>query len=258
MSNTNDKDHSLLKITGLHVEYEGVELLNNVNLHIPSGEVHVLLGANGSGKTTLLMTIMGFSGYEVTKGNILYKGQDISSWSVDKRAREGISLALQRPPTVDGVSLQKLVDRLKENFPDTACMNETSAKKADVERFLNRFLNDGLSGGEIRRSELFQLLCMKSHLSLLDEIDSGVDLQAIKMIAALIEDLLDPARGDHKVNPGALLITHSGAIINYLRIDMAHVMVNGTIVCSGESRKLLESISLYGYERCMDCKGEKY
>lgn len=167
---------SLLQVKDLHVVVGEDEILHGIDLEIDEGEVHALLGPNGSGKTTLLNAIMGFSAYEVTRGDILFDGRSILDLGLEERSRMGIAISLQRPPTIAGVKLDKLL-RYEIEAAEQGSMNyEEVVRMAQVDAFLDRDINDGLSGGEIKRSELVQLFAMQPRFMMMDEPDSGVDI----------------------------------------------------------------------------------
>lgn len=247
---------SILEIRDLCVRTGEKVLLNHLNLTIPAGEVHALLGQNGSGKTSLMMTVMGFSGYEVTHGEILFKGQDITEMDVCERARLGIAIAQQRPPTISGVTLRRILTYALRNTQNPEKNLAELAKTARMEPFLDRSINDGLSGGEIKRAELLQLLAMSPAFSMMDEPDSGVDIEALALVGTLINKLFSPdEKREAKRKKAGLIITHSGNILKYLSIDKAHVMHGGSIGCSGNPAIMLDQIGRYGYEECVRCMG---
>ena len=248
---------NILEINGLCVRAGEKILLRNLNLAIPDGEVHALLGQNGSGKTSLMMTIMGFSGYEVTQGQILFKGEDIAELDVCERARLGIAIAQQRPPTISGVKLRSILAYTLRNEPDPEDMLNSLAKTAQMEPFLNRSINDGLSGGEIKRAGLLQLLAMSPSFSMMDEPDSGVDIEALALVGDLTNRLFSPDERHPAKRKAGLIITHSGNILKYLSIDKAHVMHEGSIGCSGNPAIILDRIGQYGYEECVRCMGNE-
>jgi len=169
-----------LSIEQLKVEVEGREILHNVSLEMKLGETHVLFGPNGSGKTTLLMAIMGFPKYRITKGKIIFKGQDITTLPLDERARLGIGMSFQRPPVVRGVKMRDMVAACLRGREQEESISQL-AEKADLADFLDREINYGFSGGEIKRSELMQLLAQRPTLTLIDEPESGVDLVNIAL-----------------------------------------------------------------------------
>ncbi len=239
----------LLEIRNLSVDVQGKEMLHNVNLEIDYGETHVLFGKNGSGKTSLLMTIMGMSGYKITKGNIFFKGNDISKLPINERAKMGIGMSFQRPPTISGVKTSDLVKIINNNGKNT----ENIAKSLNVSEFLDRDVNLGFSGGEIKKSELLQLVSQNSDLILLDEPESGVDIENIKVIGKVIKNLLQKHLRRHRVRSG-LVITHTGLILNYLEADKGHILLNGGIRCEGNPREMFQTIQKFGYEECVRCQ----
>ena len=249
---------NLLEIRDLHVEVDGQEILHGVNLAIPAGDVHALLGPNGSGKTSLMMTIMGFAGYNVTQGQILFEGQDITFLDLTTRARLGIGVAQQRPPTIPGVKLRQVLDYTIANGLQKGDRLKALAQAARMESFLDRDINAGLSGGEIRRSELLQLLATRPRFAMLDEPDSGVDVDALASVGNMTNRLFsrDP---DHPAKRRAgLIITHTGHILDYIQTDKAHVMMRGRIACSGNPRLIFDTACESGYEACVRCiNGEK-
>ena len=177
---------NILEIKGLCVRVEGREMLYDLDLTIPDGEVHALLGPNGSGKTSLMMTISGYPEYKVTKGQILFKGEDIAELNITERARLGIGVSQQRPPTIAGVKLRQILDFVIASAPQRAQEIEKLVRTFQMEPFLDRDINAGLSGGEIKRSELFQLLVTRPKFVMMDEPDSGVDLEAMNVIGEFV------------------------------------------------------------------------
>ena len=247
----------MLKLEELCVAVEGDEILHGINLLIPAGEIHAILGPNGGGKTSLMMTIMGFSKYKITAGRILFEGQDITDASIAERARMGISVAQQRPPTIEGVQLSQVLEFLQKGDPKSAPLVEAYLDQANMQSFLPREINAGLSGGEIRRSELLQLIAMRPKFAMLDEPDSGVDVGSMELIGRMINEIYgqDPV---HPANRRAgLIITHSGAMLEHVYTEKAHVIIDGKLVCSGNPRQILESAGEDGYENCAACiRGE--
>ncbi len=242
----------MLKIKDLSVAVEGKEILHDVNLIIHSGETHVLFGQNGAGKSTLLMTIMGFPKYSVTKGGITFKGKDITRLTVDERARMGIGMSFQRPPVVRGVKTREMVAACLKNAGDGGAI-ERLAARADLKDFLDRDINHGFSGGEIKRSELMQLMAQKPELTLLDEPESGVDLVNIALIGDMMNELLEKNCPIKYRKCMGLIITHTGHILNYVNARTGYVMCNGTIGCTGDPHEILNTIRERGYEECVKC-----
>lgn len=250
----------MLRIEELKVETGGKEILKNVNLHIPEGETHILFGPNGSGKTSLMMTIMGFSGYKITHGKIVFKGEDITHMPIHERARMGIGVLFQRPPTINGLTTRKLVEICGRNRSTDV---EKLAADLNLTGFLERDVNHNLSGGEIKRSELLQLRAQNPDLVLLDEPESGVDLENIGLLGDNINSLLHrgvkyaagQATPHHTEvhRKSALVITHTGHILNYITADKGQVLYNGVVCCSRNAREILQWIREYGYEECIKC-----
>jgi Fe-S cluster assembly ATP-binding protein len=243
----------LLDVKGLSVSVDDKELLHRIDLEIEEGETHAIFGPNGSGKTSLLMAIMGVPPYRMTEGRILFRGENINGLTVYERARRGIGLSFQRPPTIRGLKTRKIVEICSRSKADA----EELASYLGLEEFLDRDLNKGFSGGEIKRAELLQLLAQDPDLVLIDEPDSGVDLESIKLIGGAINHLLkrDIRLRERRRMPlkAGLIITHTGHILDYVKVDRAHVLCNGRLGCSGHPMELLEQIREMGYEECMRC-----
>ncbi|MDD3719054.1 MAG: ABC transporter ATP-binding protein [Actinomycetota bacterium] len=238
----------MLELRDLAVAVDGRQILSGIDLEIGYGETHVLFGPNGSGKTTLLMALMGFPRYQVTGGAIKLNGEDITSLPPDERARRGIGMMYQRPPTVRGVSLRQMVSISSRDDLDVASL----AGEMNLEEFLERDVNHGFSGGEIKRSELLQLQAQNPDLVLLDEPESGVDMENLQLVGRAIRRLLQKDLVRRRSKSG-LIITHTGYILDYVEADHGHVLCNGTIVCSGNPREQLEGIRRYGFEECATC-----
>jgi len=242
----------MLEIKNLKVAIEGKEILHGVNLSIRNGETCVLFGPNGSGKTTLLMTIMGFPRYQVTGGSIYYQGKEITDATLDERARLGIGISFQRPPVVRGVKTRDMVlaSLRDKSHPELVA---SLAGKTDLLDFLDRDINYGFSGGEIKRSELMQLLAQQPELVLLDEPESGVDLENIALIGNLINELLQKGSPMHGRSSIGLIITHTGHILEYVNARNGYIMLDGIISCQGDPREILTEIKARGYEQCAKC-----
>ena len=242
----------MLELKGLSVTIEDKEILHDINLTIGQGETHVLFGPNGSGKTTLLMAIMGFPRYQITRGSIIFKGKDITSAPLDERARLGIGMSFQRPPVVRGVKTQDMVSASLGDRGDEVTIT-TLAERANMTGLLDRDINYGFSGGEIKRSELMQLQAQRPELTLLDEPESGVDLVNIALIGELINELLEKGCHIRERRCMGLIITHTGHILNYVNARTGYVMVNGRISCGGDPHEILATIKEKGYEECVRC-----
>lgn len=224
----------MIKIKDLHVHVREKYVLKGINLDIKKGERHVLMGPNASGKTTLAETLMGFPQYKITQGEISFGGKSLNNLSIDERARLGIALALQSPPKVD-INFGQFIDEIETKFDSKI---DFSKFGKEVEYFKSRNLNDGLSGGEKRRSELIQILAMRPKLIILDEIDSGVDIDSLKLIGKILDER----------DESMLIITHYRHILNYLRADKIHLLSLGKISVSGPPDKILDGIERYGYK----------
>ncbi len=243
----------MLEVEGLSVTVAGRPVLHGITLRIAPGETHVLFGPNGSGKTSLLMAIMGAPKYEIFGGRILHNGTDITHWPADERARRGIGLVYQRPPTVRGVRLRQLAE-LCAGTRDGQEVREL-AQRLQVEELLGRDVNDGFSGGEIKKAELLQLLAQRPGLALIDEPDAGVDLDNIALVVQAIKDLLEPAAAG-SLRPACLIITHTGHILNHIHADVGHVLIDGRLVGKSDPRTLIEAIAQHGYGKCPICRSQ--
>lgn len=243
----------LLKIQDLYVEAEGEQILQGVNLAIPEGEVHALLGPNGSGKTSLMMTIMGFSRYKVVSGKIFFAGEDITDLGLTERARMGIAVSQQRPPTIDGVQLGQVLDYAVGGDELVRSRIDELVQSLNMENFIDRDINDGLSGGEIKRSELLQLLATRPRFAMLDEPDSGVDLEALEKVGWMVNQLYTRDPKHPALRNTGLIITHTAQVLDYVHIDKAHVMIGHSIVSCGNPNLILETISQHGYSACIEC-----
>jgi len=241
----------MLEVEDLHVSVGEKEILHGMNLTIPQGETHILFGPNGSGKTTLLNTIMGLSGYTITQGSILFQGEDITHLPPYERARRGIGMAFQRPPTLHGVSLRQMVELIAGDGKVASV--EEQARRLNLVEHLDRDVNAGFSGGEIKRSELLQLRAQAPRLTLLDEPESGVDLENIQLIGQIIAELLEKDTHHYKRTASGLIITHTGFILDYIEADRGHVLCDGILQCSGNPREILQNIREHGYEECVSC-----
>jgi len=241
---------SLLKIENLHCEVEGTEILKGLDLEIRSGELHALMGPNGSGKSTLAKVISGHPAYEVTEGSVTYRGEDLLEMEVDERARTGVFLAFQYPSEIPGVTIAQFLRQAKAarigddvNVLEFYDELKGSMDLLDVdEKFAERYVNDGFSGGEKKRNEILQMAVLRPTLAVLDETDSGLDIDALKTVAGGVNKLhgeLDEM--------GVLIITHYQRILDYITPDVVHVMVDGRIVRTGDAA-LAEKLEAEGYD----------
>ena len=240
----------MLEIEDLRVSIDDREILKGINLRIPLGETHILFGKNGSGKSTLLMAIMGFSRYQVTQGVIRFLGQDITRLPTYERARLGLGLAFQRPPTIRGVKTGDVLQVCAHGKLSPQAL----AAAYDFTPFLEREINYGFSGGEIKRSELLQLLAQDPKMVLLDEPESGVDMENLQVVGEIIGHLLQKERRRQHREKSGLIITHTGFILDYVNADVGYILLDGHILCSGHPREILHDIKRYGYEECIKCR----
>jgi Fe-S cluster assembly ATP-binding protein len=238
----------LLHVEDLHVEVEGREIVKGLTLSLAKGEIHALMGPNGSGKSTLAYVLTGRPGYQVTAGKVLYKGEDVLALAPDERAQRGIFLAFQYPTEVPGVSV---VNFLRTAYNATHPDDQKSAmafrmylqeKLDELEipsELVDRYVNQGFSGGEKKRNEILQMAALRPELAILDETDSGLDIDALKHVSAGINKLASP-------DVGILLITHYQRLLNYIRPQYVHVLLGGRIVDSG-GPELAERLEAEGY-----------
>lgn len=237
-----------LEIKNFSVKIEDKQILKNVNLTINSGEVHAIMGPNGTGKSTLASAIMGAPQYEVTSGEVLLDGVNILEMPVDERARLGIFLAMQNPVEVPGVTnstfmREALSAKLgkRVNLIDFALDYEDKSKELEMRPDLpHRYLNQGFSGGEKKRNEVLQLKVLQPKFAMLDEIDSGLDVDALRIVGTNIQEMVGP-------NMGVLLITHYQRILDYIKPTYVHVIVGGTIVKTG-GLEIIKEIEQNGYQ----------
>ena len=244
-----------LEIKNLHVSAGDKQILKGVDLHVRSGEFHALMGPNGSGKSTLANAVMGHPNLEVTEGQILFDGEDITEADPDERARAGLFMAFQYPVAIPGVTVAKYLRMVMnahrqargedaislKDFRKTveAAMELTHVPK----EFSNRYLNDGFSGGEKKRMEILQMAMLKPRIAVLDETDSGLDIDALRVVAGGVHELVGP-------DMGALVITHYQRILNYIKPDFVHVFVGGKIVEEG-GPELAKKLEAEGYDPYM-------
>ena len=240
----------MLEIDDLWINIDDKEVLKGINLRIPVGETHILFGKNGSGKSSLLMSIMGFERYQVKQGRISFLGQDITQLPIYARARLGLGLSFQRPPTIRGV---KTADVLRV-CSRGAIVPAVLAAAYDFTQFLDREINYGFSGGELKRSELLQLLAQNPKMVLLDEPESGVDLENLQVVGKIIALLLQKERRPQAREKSGLIITHTGFIMDYVNADRAYILSGGRLCCQGNPRDLLHDIKNFGYEECAKCR----
>lgn len=241
---------STLEIKDLHVSIDDKEILKGVNLKMNTGEIHAIMGPNGTGKSTLSAAIMGNPNYTITKGDILLDGESILEMEVDERARAGLFLAMQYPSEIPGVTNAEFIraamnaKRPEDDKISVMQFLKKLDKKMDLlnmsEEMAERYLNEGFSGGEKKRNEILQLLMLEPTFALLDEIDSGLDIDALKVVAKGVNEM----RGE---NFGAMIITHYQRLLNYITPDVVHIMMNGKVVLTGDA-DLAKRLEAEGYQ----------
>lgn len=241
---------SVLEIKDLHVSIEGNEILKGVNLTIKGGEFHAVMGPNGTGKSTLASAIMGHPHYEVTQGSVHLDGKDVLEMEVDERARAGLFLGMQYPSEISGVTssdfLRSSINAHREEGDEISLMKfikemDKTLDYLEIDKNMaQRYLNEGFSGGEKKRNEILQLMMMKPEIAILDEIDSGLDIDALKVVSKGINKMRDDQFG-------CLIITHYQRLLNYITPDQVHVMMQGRVVKSG-GPELAQRLEAEGYE----------
>ncbi|MCM3144279.1 Fe-S cluster assembly ATPase SufC [Brevibacillus sp. MER 51] len=239
-----------LQIKNLRASIEDKEILKGLNLEIKGGEVHAIMGPNGTGKSTLASTLMGHPKYEVTDGEVLINDEDLLEMAVDERARAGLFLAMQYPSEISGVTnsdfLRSAINARRGEGNEISLMKfiREMDKKMNTlemdESFSHRYLNEGFSGGEKKRNEILQMMLLEPSICILDEIDSGLDIDALKIVAAGVNEMRSADRG-------FLIITHYQRLLNYVKPDFVHVMMQGRIVKSG-GPELAERLEAEGYD----------
>jgi Fe-S cluster assembly ATP-binding protein len=248
----------MLKIEDLHVEVDGKPILKGINLELEAGQVHAIMGPNGSGKSTLAYVLAGRDGYEVTKGRVVYKGQDLLEMAPELRAAEGLFLGFQYPVAIPGVSniyfLKAALNAIRkhrgEDPLDAIDFMKLSKEKAALvqlpDELTKRSVNDGFSGGEKKRNEIFQMAMLEPSLAVLDETDSGLDIDALKVVAEGVNALRGPDRA-------MLVITHYQRLLDYIVPDVVHVLIDGQIVRTGD-KDLAKQLEREGYAEVRDAQ----
>lgn len=246
----------LLRVENLHVSVGDRELLHGVNLTVRTGEVHVIMGVNGAGKSTLLHTVMGNPAYEVTEGRIFFQGEDITDLSVDKRARLGIFLSFQAPISVAGISMENFLRTAKtvisgeqqRLFPFKRLLKNRLIDLDMDPSYAERYLNDGFSGGERKKSEILQMRIIDPRLAMLDETDSGLDVDAVRIVSKNISEY-------HNENNAVILITHLNQILKFIQPDHVHILIDGRMVKEG-GPELVNEVETNGFDAYRDLAGE--
>lgn len=243
----------ILEVDGLTVEVEGKRVIEDIDLSLDFAETYVLFGPNGSGKTSLVNTIMGLPEYKVISGRIVFDGVDVTGKPIYERARLGMRLAFQMPPEITGVKLQDVLKICAGLKPRDELSKEHLAlvDKLRLTEFLGRDINRGFSGGERKRAEMLQMLLMEPRLLLLDEPDSGVDVESLKLIGELVQEYLERSKAS------ALIITHQGHILEHIRAGKACVFMDRIVFCHASPKEIIKSIGERGYDGCLECNRRK-
>jgi Fe-S cluster assembly ATP-binding protein len=239
-------DVPVLEIIDLHVSIEMKEIIKGMNLNVGKGEIHVIFGPNGSGKSTLLNAIMKLPGYSIDEGEIRIKSKNIKDMTTDEIANMGIGMSFQHPPKIKGVTLRNFLNAINrsEDLDD-------EIRALSMENFLERELNVGFSGGELKRAEVLKLYAQSPDLLLIDEPESGVDIENIAVISKAINKILQKETPMKLRERSAIIITHTGHILNYIDADVGHVFMDGKIVCTGNPKSIMEDIKKLGFAGCV-------
>jgi len=243
----------MLRVEGLSVRVKEREILREVNLEVGEGEIIALLGPNGSGKSTLLHAIMGRPGYEVS-GRIIFNGLDITGMSASERAKLGIGFMMQIPPALKGVKLRDLIKKLSKIYGTDQDILRRISGELRIEGLLDRELHRGFSGGEMKKVELLLLAAQNPKLALLDEPDSGVDLESLPIIGKVLNEIVGASDSKAREKRSAIIVTHMGKILKYVRsVNRAYIILNGEVRCFGNPVDLIEDIERYGFSECLRC-----
>lgn len=238
----------LLRVEGLKIAIEGKEILKGLDLTIRTGEIHVIMGSNGAGKSTLFNAVMGNPTYEVTAGRIFFEGKDITDEPVNERAKAGIFMAFQSPIAVQGISVENFIRNAKGTVTGETQRIMPFRKKLHKQMdslhmdrsYAKRYINDGFSGGERKKTEILQMCMLEPKLTMLDEIDSGLDVDAVRIVSQTVEQY-------HDKNNSIMVITHHSEILQNLQPDFVHILIDGRIVKTGDA-SLIKEIEKNGYD----------
>ena len=238
----------LLRVEGLKIAIEGKEILKGLDLTIRTGEIHVIMGSNGAGKSTLFNAVMGNPTYEVTAGRIFFEGKDITDEPVNERAKAGIFMAFQSPIAVQGISVENFIRNAKGTITGETQRIMLFRKKLHKQMdslhmdrsYAKRYINDGFSGGERKKTEILQMCMLEPKLTMLDEIDSGLDVDAVRIVSQTVEQY-------HDKNNSIMVITHHSEILQKLQPDFVHILIDGRIVKTGDA-SLIKEIEKNGYD----------
>ncbi|MCW4021916.1 MAG: ABC transporter ATP-binding protein [Candidatus Bathyarchaeota archaeon] len=241
---------NMLEVHNLKVKVNNKVIINNANLELAAKKNYVMFGPNGSGKTTLINAIMGLPQYKIVSGKIYFMGKDITTKSVEERAKLGLALAFQHPPEISGITLSSMLKLCVSKGPK----DEFSAEEEDLinafnlGKFLDRDVNVGFSGGERKRAEILQILLLKPRLLLLDEPDSGVDVESLRLISEQVQRYIDNSGST------AVIVTHKGDVLDYINAEYACVLMKNSVYCFANPKCIYETIKKRGYEECIACQ----
>ncbi|MBN2150667.1 MAG: ABC transporter ATP-binding protein [Candidatus Lokiarchaeota archaeon] len=229
-------------------------VLKDLSLHVEDGEVHVIFGPNGSGKTTLVQTMLGYPGYTIDSGKIEIDGADITQLPINERVARGLGVVFQHPPAVRGIKLNDMANLVlkKKNTDDVLPETADWAKRLNMEAFLKRDVNYGFSGGEKKRAEVMQIILQNPSFLLLDEPDSGVDVENVEIIGRLLNKFLQRDLKPQARKKAAVIITHLGYLLNFVKTDRAHVLCDGQFLCSGDPKEIYANILKNGFDKCQN------
>jgi len=241
---------NVLEVKNLRVDIENKIILEGIDIALKSGESYIMFGPNGSGKSTLINTIIGIPQYKVISGKITFIGEDVTEKSIEERAKLGMSVAFQYPPEITGVKLSDIlkVCLRKSQREDFSEEEKKLIEEFKLTEFLDRDINVGFSGGERKRSEILQMIFLRTKLILLDEPDSGVDVESLKLISTEIERYLENS------GSSALIVTHKGDILEYIKAKYACILLEGVMHCFSNPKEIYETIKRSGYKECIACQ----
>jgi len=241
---------NILEIKDLWVRVDDKEILKGVDMEVEEGHTNIMFGPNGSGKTSLMMSIVGLPNYRITRGKILFNGKNINSLDVNERANQGIGVAFQLPPEIVGVKLRDMLKICIGKKPDEDIGKDELdlVEQFRLTEFLDRDINLGFSGGEKKKAEILQLLLMKPKFLLMDEPDSGVDIESLRLISKEVQGYMEGS------GASALIITHHGEILENIQAEHGCVMLDGKVRCQGNPKEILEDIIKKGYRGCVICR----
>ncbi len=244
----------MLRVRDLWVEVEGRSVLKGINLDVGEGEIVALLGPNGSGKSSLMHTLMGHPRYKVVRGKIEFMNVDITHLPPDERAKLGMGMAMQIPPRLKGIKLKDLIREISKRYGNSYEYVVELARKIGADHLMGRDLHDGFSGGEMKKAEILLLAAQRPRFSLLDEPDSGVDLQTLPILGNAISDVLSEMDDKAYERGAGIVVTHTGQILKYLKsVNRGYIIIDGEIKCFGDPYAILKDVERFGFNNCVNC-----